>query len=427
MSFLNPTYLWAFLGLAVPLAIHLWSMKEGRTIKVGSIRLLRESDPKKTSSVRLNEFWLLLLRMFLLSLLVLILAEPQLERRPENSPIIYLVEPSLLSYEQVNSILDSLPEDVPVKLLQNGFPDLKKEDLDQNFVVPDYWQLVQEMESLPADSIIVFTNAFFSGIKGKRPQMNKKINWVLLDPGETQREVVQAVSKEDEVELLWVESDDSHLEFEKESVPKKQLTLSSGKDSIFISEGGQELTLKIDLVDSLSVLIVKNDIFEQEVKYFRASYAAIENYLGQPVEVEVINEEEYKTSGDYRTVIWLSKLPAPKTSGNIVIFEEDGLVKDLIAEGNSEGEYFLSARLNSENILEENLPERLLMLLSLNKKLEEKVPQYDRRVMDLQEFQPISTAGITRTSATTDISTYLWIMLLILLLAERGFSYYRKQ
>lgn len=427
MSFLNPTYLWAFLGLAVPLAIHLWSMKEGRTIKVGSIRLLRESDPKKTSSVRLNELWLLLVRMLLLSLLVLILAEPQLERRSEISPITYLVEPSLLSFTQVNSILDSLPEDVPVKLLQNGFPDLKREDLNQNFVVPNYWQLVREMDSLPADRIIVFTNAFVSGIKGKRPQMSKKVNWVILDPGETRREVVQAVSKGDEVELLWVESDHSHLKFEKEKTPKKQLTLSSGKDSIFISEGGQELQLKIDPVDSLSVLIVKNDLFEQEVKYLMASYAAIENYLGQPVEVEVIDENDFKPSGDYRTVIWLSKLLAPKTSGNIVIFEENGLAKDLIAEGNSAREYFLTARLNSENIVEENLPERLLMLLNLNKKLEEKVPQYDRRVMDLQEFQPISTAGITKTSATNDISRYLWIMLLILLLAERGFSYYRKQ
>jgi hypothetical protein len=41
MAFLNPLYLWALLGLAIPVAIHLWSRKEGRTIKVGSIKFLK--------------------------------------------------------------------------------------------------------------------------------------------------------------------------------------------------------------------------------------------------------------------------------------------------------------------------------------------------------------------------------------------------
>lgn len=431
MIFLNPTYFWALLGLAVPLAIHLWSMKEGRTIRVGSIRLLRESDPKKTSSFRLNEIWLLLLRMLVLSLLVLILAEPHLERSSKNSPLTYLVEPSLLSYEEVQLILDTLPADVSIKLLQSEFPDFEKENLQPDYSVPNYWQLVKEMKALPTDSIIVFTNAFISGIKGNRPQLQKNVTWIVLDPGGANREVVQAISKGDEVELTWIESDHKLLKFEKENFSKQseQLNFSPGKDSISVSSGGEAIQVKIKPVDSLSILIVKNAIFEQEVKYIMASYAAIEDYLGQPVDVEVVKEEDFINSEDYMTVVWLSELPAPKISAKIVIFEEDNLANQLISEGNSAKEFHLTSRLNSENTVEEDLPERLLKLLDLNKQLDEKLPQYDRRVMNLDEFQPISTAGISseRLSATIDIANYLWVLLLILLLLERGVSYYRKQ
>ena len=97
MFFLNPSFLWALLGLSVPVAIHLWSKKEGKTIKVGSLKFLQESDSQKSSSIKLNEFWLLLLRMLLITILVFILAAPRLHYKSENSPITYLVEKSLFS------------------------------------------------------------------------------------------------------------------------------------------------------------------------------------------------------------------------------------------------------------------------------------------------------------------------------------------
>ncbi|HSJ11124.1 MAG TPA: BatA domain-containing protein, partial [Gillisia sp.] len=118
MIFLNPAYLWALLGLAVPVAIHLWSRKEGRTIKIGSIELLREKDPKRSSSISPNEFWLLLLRKLAITLLVFILAEPRLTAKTENSPITYLVEPALLSQEDISAILDTLDPEA-VRLLQS--------------------------------------------------------------------------------------------------------------------------------------------------------------------------------------------------------------------------------------------------------------------------------------------------------------------
>ena len=61
MVFLNPLFLWTLLGLSIPIAIHFWSKKKVKTIKIGSTQLLKQLNPKQTSSIRLNQWFLLLL------------------------------------------------------------------------------------------------------------------------------------------------------------------------------------------------------------------------------------------------------------------------------------------------------------------------------------------------------------------------------
>ena len=87
MSFAHPSYLWALLGLLVPIAIHLWSKKEAKTIKIGSVQLLSESKSRQSSSIQLNEWWLLLLRIGIISLLVVLLAKPQWYSKVSNKTL----------------------------------------------------------------------------------------------------------------------------------------------------------------------------------------------------------------------------------------------------------------------------------------------------------------------------------------------------
>src|SRR6187549_1844600 len=74
MQFLNPTWLWGLTGLLIPLAIHLLSRKEGKVIRVGSIRHLEETSTRQFKSIKLNEFVLLILRSLLILFIVLFLA-----------------------------------------------------------------------------------------------------------------------------------------------------------------------------------------------------------------------------------------------------------------------------------------------------------------------------------------------------------------
>lgn len=432
MSFLYPTYLWALLGLAVPVAIHLWSKKEGRTIRIGSVRLLTESDPKKTSNVKLNEIWLLLLRMLMIIVLVLILAQPQISAKQEISPVTYLVEPSLLSFEEVNHLVDSLSADNSVRLLQQDFPVYEKENFNnENSGIPNYWQLALEMEELSTDSIVVFTNAFISGFRGRRPEVSENINWITFDPGEPENELLAAVRRGEEVELISAESDHRKLKFNKERIPavSGRIRINEGMDSILVSAGDREVQLPLLIADSLNILMVHNDSLPAELKYLQNSFSAIGAYLERPVGIRTVEETENVETNDWDALVWLSNLDTPEVQVPMLVYRPDSLAASLIEEGVAENQYYLTGPLNSENIISEHLPERLLGMLDLHKDLEEKAKEYDQRTMNRAEVLPVQ-AGIgieNKTNESRDLSKYLWMLLLVLILAERGLARYKKQ
>ena len=173
MTLLQPSYLWGLLALAIPIIIHLWSRKKVRTIKVGSIQFIAPTKSKESNSIQLNEWWLLLLRCLIISILVVILAEPYNTTTPDKEEVAYLFEPSLLSTADGLARFEQIPLEGR-RLLQEDFPLWETGDVITNKeVVPNYWQLAREMEELAADSIVVFTHAFAKAVKGKRPTVKK--------------------------------------------------------------------------------------------------------------------------------------------------------------------------------------------------------------------------------------------------------------
>lgn len=431
MIFLNPSYLWALLGIAVPIAIHLWSRKEGRTIKIGSVEFLREKDPKRSSSIKMNELFLLFLRILIISLLVFIIAEPRQTVKTENSPITYLVEPSLLFENEVVNILDTIDQDL-VKLLQPGFPEYEKTKVEEASPNPNYWQLAGEMNNLRTDSIVVFTRAYLTGVKGKRPQTNKKINWIVLDPGDTGRSVISAKKNAVGVDLTYAVNEYPNLKYEevRTVLDGGDFTISDAGDSLSVSADGQLRRLPIIPHDSLKVLLVHNDSMENEVRILKATYKAIGNYLQVPVEVNVVTSEDIpENNGNLDFVVWLSNKPVVKIQVPRLIYRPDSLANYLVEKTSVIDQYFLTRRLTTENSMAAQLPETLLGLLQINSNLEEMLPQYDKRQIDPKELQTVYSAGISekQIEESTALLKYLWFLLLLLLLAERGLAYIRKQ
>nr|WP_321413421.1 BatA domain-containing protein [uncultured Allomuricauda sp.] len=262
MVFANPSYLWALLGLLVPLAIHLWSKKEAKTIKIGSVQLLDQSNSRQSSSIQLNEWLLLLLRMLIITLVVLLMAGPQWRTKGNQKQIIYLVEASIGNEASISSVLDSLQEESPVLLLENGFPEWEVDVAYQaEKHQPDYWQLVQKMDSLRSDSIVVFTKALVKGIKSMRPNTQKKIHWVVVESEETQDRPLMAFKKESGVELITASSSGRTTKINKEMLEEG---FEINNDSLRL-RSDEAIRVPLKIMDTLHInLYVADDLNVRE-------------------------------------------------------------------------------------------------------------------------------------------------------------------
>ena len=112
LQFLQTIWLWGLAGLAVPIFIHLWNVKTGRTLKVGSIAFLSESARSHARSFKLSEWLLLLLRCLLIILIVLLMTRPywQQQVNTANEKGWILIEEGKVNeaYKTYKSSIDSL-------------------------------------------------------------------------------------------------------------------------------------------------------------------------------------------------------------------------------------------------------------------------------------------------------------------------------
>ncbi|WP_299212240.1 BatA domain-containing protein [uncultured Aquimarina sp.] len=432
MFFLNPTYLWALAGLLVPLAIHLWSKKEGKTIKVGSTKLLSESDSKQSRSIQLNEFFLLVVRMLLISVLVLLIAGFQIKKKAATIPITYMVEPSLLDDERIQTIIDTIDTGASLRLLESGFPEL---DTDQTAIesntTPDYWQLAKEMETLQTDSIVVFTKAFINGIKGRRPETNKNIAWVSLDSEESSKKALKAIKKEDSLQVLSMISDQDQLFFTKAFIAAndKRLKFNETNDSVIFPFNGKEESVSLTVEVPTKVLLFYEDSLASQKTYIEASLKAISKYLHKQIDIETVQNKEGIDADAFDLVVWLSSAVVPNTSTKMLVFQPDDLANNIIEEGISNRIFYLTEALTTENSIDRNVSEQLLKLFDFHQDIQAEINEYDKRTIDISELQPAAASLATgkKQFKLFDISKWLWLLLGALLVMERSVAKFRKQ
>jgi len=432
MSFLYPAYLWALVGLLVPVAIHLWSKKEGKTIKVGSTKLLSESDARQSRSIQLHEFLLLFLRIVLVSVLVFIITGPQIKKSVTTTSIMYLIEPSLLGEERMHSIIDTIEKGTSLRLLQEGFPEFEKYELDQKRLkTPNYWQLAKDMETLQADSIVVFIQGFLSGIKGMRPQVHKNIRWFAFDSETSTDMVLEVTKKQDSLQLLSVVSDPYQLSFKKELISEKdsKIQFNVTKDSIrFILKGKQQIQLITREIPT-KVLLFYEDSLANEKVYIEASLSAISTYLDKQIQVESTQRIDAFDLSTFDLIVWLSPNSIPVTSTKLLAYKPDVFADKIIETGPVHTVFYLTASLNTENSIDRNVSEELLKLFDFHRDKEDEINRYDMRSIDTAALVPIKKEVTTdkKKFELLDISNWLWLLLGVLCIAERGVSKFRQQ
>ncbi|RIV71373.1 hypothetical protein D2U88_08270 [Flagellimonas aequoris] len=424
MVLTHPTYLWALLGLLVPLAIHLWSKKEAKTIKIGSVQLLDESNSRQSSSIQLNEWLLLLLRMLILALVLLLMAGPQWRIQHNKKQITYLVEPSLANYSSLMGLLDSLSESSQVLLLKQGFPEWEQDfELPSEPMVPQYWQLVQRMDSLASDSIVVFTRAYVEGVKSMRPKTRKKIHWVVMESDTLFEKPLLAYQREKDMELVSLQGNGQTTYFKKQTLSDG---FSHAGDSLKLEVDGNMQTVPLVDLDTVHVNIMADTEFETDRQYLEASFRALSKFLDRKIQVQSVDADVENEVG---LNIWLRKKKWEPKPGKWLVFKEDILSNTLIKESGQSNVYWLTSTLNTENTTQKHFTEQLLRLLDLDAAVTPLVTQYDQRQMDVAELKPNYVGEPKKKERTTllDVSQWVFWILVIFMVVERVTAYVKRQ
>lgn len=189
IQFVQPIFLWALTALAVPIGIHLLSRKEGRVVKMGSLRHLRETSTQQFKGIKLNELLLLALRCLLIILFVGLLAGFQWNNKDAKRWV--LVESGLENHPQVKSVTDSLEADgFEWYWLQRGFPLREQRQVSEI----NYWSVINDLNNENVSRAIVFSRSAIKNFSGMRPEMDSVITWISI-PSEPNEFVLRALKK----------------------------------------------------------------------------------------------------------------------------------------------------------------------------------------------------------------------------------------
>src|SRR3954464_3767664 len=85
--FLNLIWLFAIAAVVIPVAIHLWNIRPGKVLKVGSISLIDPASRKSSRSFKLLDIPLFILRCLLLLALALLLSMPVWQKKLQAAKV----------------------------------------------------------------------------------------------------------------------------------------------------------------------------------------------------------------------------------------------------------------------------------------------------------------------------------------------------
>jgi hypothetical protein len=424
MTLGNTIWLWGMLGLLMPLTIHLLSRKEGKTIYIGSVRHLLDSNTARFSSLRLNEILLLIIRSVLISLIVLLLASLYTDWFTGQKRNWVLIEKGVEQNSATKNLIDSLDhEGYEVRLLSSGFPLLK-----DSAVVRDnnYWNLIQSLQQEQLNDVVVFSFSQARSFKGQRVSLPENIQWITVD--QSSKSFLQSALEipGGYLKIRKGETDAYSTNFETEISPSKSTNAST------YQHDGDEVG--IDSLQPIAVHIYSSINFEHDVKVLHASLQAIEKELSIPITITTDLTTSNKDTAS-NIIIWLSTelIPAEMdvlmAVGNCKDYLPvllPGFQSTFYCSSTPKSKWILTKRLNEENVLNENFTVQLAKIISSELKLFSN-PKEDQRVMPASMSWSKDENGPKISNQLKSAAPFLAVLILITLLTERWIAFKRNQ
>lgn len=372
MSFMNPIWLWGLGALSIPVGIHLLSRKEGKTIRIGSIRFLTETSTSKFSSLRLNEVALLAVRSLLVTLIVLFLAGLWIEMKQSKASRKWvLVEKGLMKEAHIKAVIDSLQKnEFEVRELAIDFP---VPDSDTTETGTDYYKLAEDLsKEIDLRAIVLSTNSL-SGFKGKRNPLPENITWLTYP---------RAV---------------------RQSLPDTRLTTKS---------------------DTLWITLAYDKEFQHDKDIIRAALNIIRDAAPKQLIVTETDTRNFQAPDRTDWVFWLSD-EKPVNNGNLLYFSENTLGN--LIENSARGRWVLTQHVTTTNAIEQHLPLRLIELLFQQEIKSELIRQDTRTVPNEMAWSDTRLQSNVTITSGKQLDRILFVCITLLFIIERVLAFYRKQ
>jgi hypothetical protein len=334
MMILNPIWLFALAAISIPVVIHLWNIRNGKVLKVGSISLITAASRKSSRSLNLLDLLLLLLRCLLLIAIAFLLATPLWKQSNVNGKVkgwILLPKENLHEgYAKFKVSIDSLTsKGYEFHYFNKGFAktDLKQELAAKKNGFADslngkpvsYNALLSQLQEKVAGNIplAVFTPNRFSRFADEQVPVALNIKWKTYTPADSTHTWLQSAWFTANKDIVIVQgtgkpNGTNYQRFtfkpsDNGNTNPFEVKINGGRATVNLKNDVQH-TIVVDT--SLYSVAVYNDGYSADAHYLTAALEADLAFIPHHAVIKNYTSAEAIPAGQ-EWIFWLSEKPLP--------------------------------------------------------------------------------------------------------------------
>jgi hypothetical protein len=420
----NPSYLWGLLGLIIPILIHLYNKRKTKVKILGSLRWLKEVQPAQWHFRRIHQWPLMFLRILIIVVAVLLLADFHKVRLPGLSATthdLFLLHPNAGDTTQFRrSAIEWENDSVKVLWLQPYLSPINEKASKTPF--DNLWSLIAEADLLyQPDRIHVIAPNRLDYFEGVQPRLNAPVSWELTERNEDTLRLINVNVVNGQHELLWYFSSSEKTTFMLQHGLEASihgilpLLKDQTGDFIQVNDPSKVYQVPVRYPDTLHISAEIDAEMEKEWLLLHKVLRTLSEFYNLPI-AKVNNDEadwHFNFSPDTESLL----------PGNYILsftYHPDLSVKWLEPVGHN----FVVIRnsLTTGNILEGGLIEEMRPYFLKFKYKDVKLPDPDFRKIEILDIPAnknsykVMKAGY---EPSPEFRKYLGLILLILLITER--------
>lgn len=330
----NAIWLWAGTAVIIPLLLHLWNIRQGKVLQVGSIQLMQQHARQASLNRRLTDIPLLLLRCLLILLVALLLAKPVWVARSSSTKkgwVLLAPDYGKQTYQHFKPAIDAL--------LQQGF---ELRFLEEDFTPVDtswffgtdkmsppeqtgnYWAPLPKLTAKAQHGmpVYIYSANQLRYFNGEKPVLPSNIHWFTFTPeNETRRSIASAwrmppasgqTGDSGTIRIAMAHSTPASLIYSYHTIP-----FTAGNHDSFTVRRFQDGAWRISLPGAALVKIdttvcriaLYTGDYPQDARYIQAAITAIQSSLQPPV--QLVTFSSMPPAQPYSWLMWLSAKPVP--------------------------------------------------------------------------------------------------------------------